>query len=193
MRGLRLCVFVALCGASAVMASPAALGPSSFATSARFSVDADEFPLSTAIATIEPRPSAPGYSWVRIHFYSFAPAGEDMAAIGAGNVDAMDKKWEKKASVPADYNHGYASIQLSVDSAFKVWQVDMAIPGHTCSIAPFEDDVHNFLQDYHLDGKTLTLKSKGSYVCDMMSGKQRLGWDIDVQTPVFAKAKRRDS
>ena len=172
-----------------MMASPAALGPDSFATKARFSVDADEFPLSTAIATIEPRPGAPGYSWVRIYFYSFAPAGEDMAAISAGNVDSMDKKWEHKASVPADYNHGYANIQLSVDSAFKVWQVDMAVPGHTCTVAPFENDVHNFLQDYHFDGKTLTLKSKGSYVCDMMSGKQRFGWDIDVQTPVFARTK----
>jgi hypothetical protein len=175
-----------------VLSGPASVDPNSFRTSARFSVDNLAMSLSTAVATIEPRLGAPGYSWLRISFYSFPVAADDIAGIMKGDTGSMDKKWNQKASNPKDYNSSYAFIQLSVDQNSKVWQVDMAVPGHACTIAPYEQDVKNFLQNYQFDGKKLTLKSKGSYDCDMKFmgiPNQKFGWDIDLNADVFQKMK----
>lgn len=191
MRKARLGVIGVAMAMCAGLASPAALDSKAFETTARFSVDAFHTTLSTAMATMEPRLGAPGYFWVRVHFYSFAPAAEDVAAAQSGSLKSMDDKRQKKASNTEDYNHSNAVIQLGIDKNYKVWQVDMAVPGHTCTIAPFEDDVKKFLQVYQFDGKTLKLKSKGEYVCDMKSvgaGEPHFGWDIDLDTPVFTKA-----
>jgi hypothetical protein len=119
---------------------------------------------------------------------SFDP--EDIPGAVNGNVQSIHKKWNNRASNPSDYNTSNAFIRLSVHSSFKVWQVDMALPGHTCAVAPFEQDVRNFLQTYQFDGKKLKLKSKGSYVCDMKFmaiANQIFGWDIDLNIPVFEK------
>jgi hypothetical protein len=165
--------------------------PDSFSTTAKFAVNQDHLSLSSAIATIEPRPGAPGYSWVQINFYSFPPAADDLPGIAKGNVASMDRKWEKLSDRHDNsYNVSNAVIQLSVDKDYKVWQVDMAVPGHTCTIAPFEKNVTSFLQDYRFDGKNLRLKSTGSYVCDMKFMKiadQTFAWDIDVNIPVHEK------
>ena len=181
-----------LCVAMPVFSGPASIDPNSFHTSANFSVDNNAMSLSTAVATIEPRLGAPGYSWLRISFYSFPVAVDDIAGILKGDTGSMDKKWNKKASDPKDYNISNAVIQFSVDKNLKVWQVDMSVPGHSCTIAPFEPDVKNFLQDYQFDGKNLRLKSKGSYVCDMKFmgiPNQKFAWDIDLNTAVFEKVK----
>jgi hypothetical protein len=174
-----------------VFAGALPLTPDSFGTSAKFAVDNSHLSLSSVIATIAPRLGAPGYSWVRIHFYSFPPAPEDMTGIVKGDVTSMDKKWEKLADRHDNsYNVSNALIQLSVDKDYKVWQVDMAIPGRGCTIAPFEKDVKSFLQDYRFDGRNLRLKSKGSYVCDMKVMKipdQTFTWDIDLTIPVYEK------
>jgi hypothetical protein len=178
--------------AGAALSGPVSVDPNSFRTTANFSVDDNAMSLSTAVATIQPRLGAAGYSWLRISFYSFPVAAEDIAGILKGDTGSMDKKWNKKASNPKDYNQSYAFIQLSVDQSSKVWQVDMSVPGHGCTIAPFERDVKNFLQDYQFDGKNLRLKSKGTYVCDMKFMKipnQKFGWEIDLATPVFGKVK----
>ncbi len=164
----------------------------SFRTSAKFSADSDALSLSTAVATIESPRAAPAYSWLRIYFYSFPVAVDDLGAVMKGDTSSMDAKSNKKASNPADYNTSRAVIQLSVDKDFKVWQVDISIPGHTCTIAPFEPDVKTFLQDYQFDGKNLKLKSKDSYVCDMKfmgTPNQKYSWDIDLNTTVFEKVK----
>ena len=148
--------------------------------------------LSTAIATIEPRLGAPGYSWLRISFYSFPVAADDIAGIVKGDTSSMDKKRSKMAGNSKDYNNAYAFIQLSVDQNSKVWQVDMSVPGHGCTVASFEQEVKNFLQDYRFDGKNLRLKSKGSYVCDMKFmgiPNQKFGWEMDLNTEVFQKVK----
>jgi hypothetical protein len=166
-RYIRIFTTLTLCVICPLFAYSAAIDPSSFNTTAKFSVDRSTMALSTGVATIESRLGAPGYSWVRINFYSFPITAEDIPGVVNGNVQSMDKKWNSKASNPNDYNNSSAVIQLSVDSSFKVWQVDMAVPGHTCTIAPFEQDVRNFLQTYQFDGKKLKLKSKGTYVCDM--------------------------
>jgi hypothetical protein len=179
-----------LCVALVAFARPIPIDPSTFKTTATFSVDNSASSLSTAIATLEARRGAPGYSWVRINFYAFPPAAEDLAAAEKGNLESMEKKRMKKFGDTRDYNSSNAVIQLTVDKVFKVTQVDMAFPGPTCTIAPFEDEVKSFLQSYQFDGKNLKLKSKGSYVCDMKFlgiPNQNFGWNIDLSIPVFEK------
>jgi hypothetical protein len=165
--------------------------PAIFRTLARFSVDNTAMMLSSAVATIEPRRGAPGYSWLRVSFYSFPLTAVDIAGALNGSTESMDRRWNQLAASPAVYRTSYAAIQLSVDRAFRVGQVDMAVPGHTCTIAPFEADVDRFTQTYQADAKQLRLKSVGSYVCDMKligQPNQTFSWDIDVKLPVFAKA-----
>jgi hypothetical protein len=190
-RRIAVSVIILLFATALVIAASPPLTPDSFGTSAQFAVDDNHLSLSSVIATIEPRLGAPGYSWIRIHFYSFPPAAGDMAGIVRGDLTSMDKKWEKLADRHDNsYNLSNALIQLSVDKDYKVWQADMAVPGHGCTIAPFEKDVKSFLQDYRFDGKNLRLKSKGSYVCDMKSMKipdQTFAWDIDLTIPVYEK------
>lgn len=190
MRCFWLLVAGLLCVPVASSARPNPIDPSSFKTIATFSVDNSVSSLTTAIATIEARRGAPGYSWVRINFYSFPVSAEDLAGAQKGNVESMDKKWMKKSTNPKDYNSSNAVVQLTVDKDFKVTQVDMAVPGHTCTIAPSDPEVKNFLQRYQFDGKNLKLKSKGSYVCDMKFmgiPNQKFSWDMDLSIPVFEK------
>ena len=192
MRHLWLFAAFISCAAVPVLSGSTSVDPKSFQTHANFSVDNNAMSLSTAIATIEPRLGAPGYSWLRITFYSFPVTADDIAGVMKGDVGSMDKKWNNMASNPKDYNISRAVIQLSVDKNFKVWQADMSVPGHACTIAPFEPDVKAFLQDYRFDGKNLTLKSKGSYVCDMKFieiPNQKFSWEIELNTKVFEKVK----
>jgi hypothetical protein len=194
MRNVWLLIAVIYLLIGSAIANPGNLDPGVFNTKANFSVDQTAMALSSAVATIEPRTGAPGYSWVRIHFYSFPLTAEDVTGAMNGDVSSMDKKWIKLASNPPEYNKGNAVLQLSVDKDFKVWQADMSVPGHTCTIAPFEPDVKAFLQSYEFDGKHLKLKSKGSYVCDMAFMKipnQKFGWDVNLDIPVFEKVRTK--
>jgi hypothetical protein len=181
-----------LCVTIAGISVAAAVDLNSFHTRAMFSVDKTDLSLSTAVATIEPRLGAPGYSWVRINYYTFPVDAEDLAGILKGDTASMDKKWSKKSSDLKYYNSSYAMLQLSVDQNFKVWQVDLSVPGHGCTVAPFEKDVKDFLQEYQFDGKSLRLKSKGSYVCNMTGmgiPNPTFAWDVDLHAQVFQKQK----
>jgi hypothetical protein len=180
------------CVTGPALSGPASVDQNSTQKNANFSVDNNALSLTTAVATIEPRPGAPGYSWLRISFYSFALASDDIASLIKGDTGSMDRKWNKKAGNPDDYNSSYAVIRLSVDKNSKVWQVDMYVPGYGCTIAPFEPDVKSFLQDYRFDGKRLRLKSKGSYMCDMKFlgiPDQKFSWDFELNTIVVEKGK----
>ena len=193
---LRFCilVLVTLCMTAGAPADSLRVDPSSFNTTAKFSVDNNVMTLSSAVAILEPRPGAPGYYWLRITFYSFPLTAADVAGVVSGNIDSLERKWSATASNPKQYNNSHAVIQLTVDSAFKVWQVDMFVPGYGSTIAPSEPDVKNFLQTYQFDGKRLNLKSKGSYVPDTKSAgvpNHKFGWDIDLDLPVFRKAPSR--
>ncbi len=192
MRFLLFFTALVFCVTGQALSGPASVDPSSNQKNANFSVDNNSLSLTTAVATIEPRQGATGYSWLRISFYSFPLTAEDIAALIKGDTASMDRKWSKKADNPNDYNNSYAVIRLSVDKNAKVWQVDMYVPGHTCTIAPFEPDVKSFLQDYQFDGKRLRLKSKGSYMCDMKFlgiPDQKFGWDFELNTIVIEKGK----
>ena len=174
--------------------TPTSAGPLSqdqaFHTNANLSVDNNAMTLSSAVAITEDRKYPAGYSWVRIHFYPFPLTSDDIAAAKNGDVQPLDKKVNNNSYDPKVHTNSFGVIQLSVDKDFKVWQVDMSIPGHACTIAPFEKDVQSFLQTYHYDGKNLRLKSKGSHICDLKAvgaGEQSYKWDIDVTLPVFQK------
>jgi hypothetical protein len=174
-----------------VAAAPAGPDPAVFRTLARFSVGNTAMTLSSVVAVMEPSRLAAGYSWVRISFYAFPFTAEDIAGASSGSTDSLQRRWNQLAVNPALYRTSYAAIQLSVDRDFKVWQVDMAVPGHSCTIAPFEADVRRFIQTYQADAKRLRLKSAGSYVCDMKSvgqANETFSWDLDVNLPVFEKA-----
>lgn len=188
MVGSALCLLAGL--AYAGSPKTPSLSPGSFNVNAQLSVGDRTISLRSAVAILQARPGAPGYSWLRIYFYSFPLTAEDISGARTGNVQSMERKWNKKAGNPVDYNSSHGVIQLGVDKNFKVWQVDMSVPGYACTIAPFPKDVEAFLQNYRFDGRNLKLKSKGSYVCGlkvMNVPKQTLGWDINLDIPVFDK------
>jgi len=169
-----------------------AVASDSFDTNAKFSVDDTTLSLSSAVATIETRPISPGYFWIRINFYSFPPNANDIAGIENGNVDSMNKKWMNLANTvnAKTYNTSNAVIQLTVDKDFRVWQFDMSIPGHFCTIAPSEPDVRKLFEKYQFDGKSIRLKSKGTFLCDLSrlnEKNEKYSWDINLETRVFEK------
>ena len=164
------------------------LEPSAFNARAKFSIDGDVLLLSTGVATIEPR--AQGYRWLRVNFYSFPPTPADVAAAMKGDVASMDRRWTSKADNPRDYNHSWAFLQLTVDKDRNVTQVDLSVPGYGCTIAASAGEAAKALPGYQFDGKRLTLKGKGSFICDMSFAKspnRTYGWDLDVNIPVFEK------
>lgn len=164
--------------------------PSAFHVTAKLSVADRTFSLPTGVAILQARRGAPGYSWLRIYFYSFPLDAEDIAGAARGSVESMEGKWQKKAGNPDIYNSSHGMIQLAVDKNRKVWQVDMSVPGYACTIASFPKDVEAFLQSYRFDGRNLKLTSKGSYACGKLFANvpdQTLGWDINVDLPVFEK------
>ncbi len=183
-----------LCAALSAQTS----GSNRLATDAKFTFDSDDanmpkevqhrrLSLSSAVAIIGV-PSGPmHYSRLEITFYSFRFTQQDIEAARKGDKDAVDRKAEEVARHSGTYNTRTATLQLAVDANRQVNAGNLFIPGYECTIAIEEPDLKNFLQEYHLDGKTRRLKSKGSYVCDMKSqrlGTPKFGWDIDITTPV---------
>jgi hypothetical protein len=152
--------------------------PASFTTRARVSVDRTVLALVSAVATVEPR--APGYRWLRVHFYAYPLTAADATAAMKGNIDALERRWKDMAATPAQYNVSHAVLQLGIDKDAKVWQVDLSVPGYACTIAASDREANVVLQEYQFDGARLRLKSKGTHPCE------KFGWDIDVSIPVFA-------
>jgi len=161
-----------------------------FDTTAKISVDQQALSFSSAVAIREARKNL-RFEWVRIHFYAFHLTPDDISAAKTGEVTPMDHKSNKNFIDPNVHSNVWGVIQPSVDDAFKVWQVDISIPGRACTIASTESEVDAFLQDYNYDGETIRLKTKGSHSCDLSSvgaGLQNYRWDIDVSVPVFKKS-----
>ena len=150
----------------------------SSAQTSRFGVDGVTTTPSTTVATIQPRTAAPGYSWLRIHFYSSSLTARERANATKGDVESIRTGW---ASV----------LQLTVDKNSTVWQIDLSLPGHTCTIAASDRDAKKVLQEFQFDGRRLRLKGKGFHDCDMTSLRipnQRFEWDMDVDTSVITKS-----
>ena len=141
---------------------------------ARFSVDGMERSSAVTAATIQPRTGAPGYSWLRIYFYPSPLSPPDRSAAAQGRVDAIGAKWS-------------AVLQLTLDSASTVWQVDLSLPGHTCTIAESDRAAKSALRKFEFDGARVRLVGTGSHVCDMKFigvPNQTYAWDLDVDAPV---------
>jgi hypothetical protein len=165
------CPFVALL--AAVIASQQA---------ARFSVDGVATMPSTAVATIQPRTGAPEYSWLRIYFYPALPAAERLTAE-KGLVESIRTPW---AGV----------LQFTVDKNAVVWQIDLSLPGHTCTIADSDTGARKAFDEFRYDGRRLRLKGKGSYLCTMTphgTPSPKLEWDVDVELPVIDRRQAAQS
>ena len=178
-----------------ILASSAAQDPTpaTFRTTARFAVDRTVLALSSAVATIEPRLNAPGYRWLRVYFYAFPLTPADVAEATRGSVASLERRWQSKADHPAEYNVSNAVLQFGVDKDGRVWQVDLSIPGHGCTIAGSDREARAALQDYQFDGRRLRLKAKGSHVCDINArgvANPTFTWDVDLSLPVFDKEGR---
>lgn len=164
-----------------------------FDTTAKLSVDQQALSFSSAVAIREARKNL-RFEWVRIHLYAFQLTPDDISAAKTGDVTPMDHKSNKNFNDPNVHSNVWGVVQLSVDDAFKVWQVDIAIPGRACTIASTESEVDAFVQEYNYDGETIRLKSKGSHTCNLSSvgaGLQNYRWDIDVNLPVFKKSSSK--
>jgi hypothetical protein len=129
---------------------------------------------SVAIATIEPRAGAPGYSWLRVYFYSAALTAEDRAATAQGRERSIKARWS-------------AVLQLTVDKGSKLTQLDLSVPGHQCTVGDSQRELDAAFQTFQFDGTHLRLLGKGAHVCDMRSmgiPNQTFTWDVDVDIPV---------
>jgi len=162
-----------------VLLAQAAATPATFQTKARFSTGRTVLNLTSAVATIEPRLGAPGYRWLRVHFYAFPLTPADVAAAIKGNIAPLDRRWKSKAANPAEYNVSNAVLQFGVDKDGKVWQIDLSVPGHACTIASSDVEAKALLQDYLFDGLRLRLRTKGAHPCE------KFAWAVDVAVPVF--------
>ena len=141
-------------------------------STARFSVDGVTSVPTVTLATAQPRNGAQEYSWLRIFFYSAATAAD-----------------RAKASNPRDLTktNWSAVLQLTVDKGGTVWQVDLSLPGHTCTIAASDGEARGLLQVFRYDGKSVRLRAQGSHVCDMRSlrtANRTFEWDVDLDVPV---------
>jgi hypothetical protein len=141
-------------------------------STATFTVDGVATRPRAAVATIQPRTGAPGYSWLRIFFYPSAAAA-DRAAATHGR-DLTKTTWS-------------AVLQFTVDKAGTIWQIDLSVPGHTCTIAETDRDAKAALQEFQLDRRSVRLRGMGKHVCDMRSLKipdQTFQWDVDLDLPL---------
>jgi len=146
------------------------------AETATFRVEGVTSTPSTVVATIEPRLGAPGYRWLRVYFYSSLTAAE-RAQVERGGSDASRSHWA-------------AVLQFSLDKQSTIWQVDLAVPGHTCTVAASDGEAKKAVQTFQLENGRLNLTAKGVHVCDMKSlgiPDQTFEWDVNVAAPVFER------
>lgn len=146
----------------------------------RFSVGDDTTTPTTILATVEPRAGAPGYRWLRIYFYSseLTPSQRVMAA--SGRDEETLRSWA-------------AILQLTVDDEANVSQIDLAVPGHMCTVVQTDSDAEKALQEFQFTGRYLRLKSRAYSVCDLkLLGipNPTFEWDVALDTPVVARKSR---
>ena len=126
---------------------------------------------------IQPRVGAPGYSWLRVYFYP-SLAGGERANAAKGLVDSIRTAWA-------------AVLQFTVDRTSTVWQIDLSLPGHTCTIAESDADARRAFQEFLFDGRRLRVKGSGSFVCVMTPAevaKRTFEWAVNFETPVIDRS-----
>jgi hypothetical protein len=139
-----------------------------------FKVDGVASAPSVFVATIQPRADAPEYSWLRIYFY--------------GSLSAAERAQAERGGMYAQRTHWAAVLQVSLDRHSTIWQVDVAVPGHSCTVAASDREAKSVVQAFRYEGGRLSLQTAGSHVCDFSAihvPNQRFEWDVSVDAPVF--------
>jgi hypothetical protein len=167
----------------------APIPPDKFRTTARFSVDATQLPLTTVVATVEPHRTVQGDSWLHVYFYAFPFTPDDVSSVMNGKVDQLDRRQLLTARTASERNSSRAVLHLLVERDSTVSNVSLELPGVTCTIAETAEKMKAAFPDYRYDGKSVALRGQGRFECDLSSvgmGKRQLTWNVDVNVPVFA-------
>jgi hypothetical protein len=86
----------------------------------------------------------------------------------------------------------HAIIVIFIDKDERIWQVNLTvvIPGQTVvrTVAWKPEDLQRFTAGYAYDGKRLKLTASG-HLADPSSDPKpfRLGWDVDLESPVVTR------
>jgi hypothetical protein len=147
-------------------------------SSGRFVVEGTTGASSTVVVTVEPRSGAPGYAWLRVYFYPAPLTPPDKTAAEQGRIAAIKAKWN-------------GVLQVTVANS-TIWQIDLSVPGHTCTIADSDRDARKLVTTFQFVNRHLRLVSRGSHVCDMKSlgiPNQTFTWDVDVDAAVIDASK----
>ena len=147
---------------------------------ARFDVEGDTTTPATIFATVEPSPGVPGYRLLRIYFYSSDLTLSQRLMTASGRDEETLRSWA-------------AILQLTVDDEATVSKIDLAVPGHMCTVVQTDSDALKALQDFQFNGRYLRLKSKAYSVCDLKLlgvANPTFEWELDLATPVVARKSR---
>jgi hypothetical protein len=103
---------------------------------------------------------------------------EDSAAATSGRIGSIQQPWS-------------AVLQLTLDRGSHVWQIDLSLPGHTCTVVESDRDAALVMSEFSFDGGHLRLRSQSSHVCDMPTlhvPRQSFEWNVDLDVSVVAGA-----
>ena len=147
---------------------------------ARFDVEGDTTTPATILATVEARPDVPGYRLLRIYFYSSELTPSQRAMAASGRDEETLRSWA-------------AIVQLTVDDEAMVSKIDLAVPGHMCTVVQTDSDATKAVQEFQFNGRYLKLRTKAYSVCDLkLPGipNPTFEWDLDLATPVASRKSR---
>lgn len=161
---------------------------------AQFSVNGDAMPMASVFVTQEDRPLyGPKYQWVTLNFYAFSLTKENIASANQGDMQPITQRTYGGTEITnaSFYNHSNAKIILSIDSVnSQITQVDMSVPGYSCTVAWKPEDLKKFSQNFAYKKDGIKIKSKGSYSCELAGKPTLFAWDFSVDTPIFHAAKK---
>jgi hypothetical protein len=158
---------------------------------AEFSIDAERRPMASVVATVERHPlHGARYQWLILNFYAFPLSEENWASARSGDLKPIEGRLYDGDT--KRYNNSNAKIVLSIDADRKtINQVDMAVPGYTCTVAWKPEELKGFSRDYSFANGEVAVRNQGSYACDMNGRRVMFGWNFDVRAPVFEKTAAR--
>lgn len=150
--------------------------------SANISAGDDNYAPISMIATSEKHPAddGSGYKMIFLHFYPFELSEEELAAIQKDGTDALK---DKIYSDMKNYYSKTATFYMTVNSDGKIQQMDISVPGTTCTVAWREDDLNKYIQDSSVTQTHISLKTSGEYECD--SVHKTFKWNLDIDAPLL--------
>ena len=130
------------------------------------------------------------YQWVILNFYAFSLSPENIKSASSGDLAPLEKR--RYEGDTTFYNNSNAKIILTVDTESRhITQVDMAVPGYTCTVAWRPQELERFEQDFIYAANHIKLKNTNAYSCDMGQKKVLYKWDINVDLPIFRVTKKK--